>query len=74
MELARRLDVLSEGVPNVRAFLEVGSEHGTRAFAGWQVPSLDELERALLDALRHGLHLQGGAAEDAAEGARLMKT
>lgn len=67
MELAQRLDVLSEGVPSVKAYTSLGSQHGVTVFSGWQVPSLDDLERSLLAVV----HTEGGdAAED---GARLMK-
>ncbi len=53
MALARRLDVLSEGVPNIRAWASGRDpEAGARVFTGWQVPPLAELEEQLLQALR----------------------
>jgi thioredoxin-like negative regulator of GroEL len=54
MALATRLDILSEGVPNVRAFVAAGAatdDGGARVFSGWEVPPLEELDSALLRAL-----------------------
>ena len=56
MALATRLDVLSEGVPNVRAFVSraAGADGlgGARVFSGWQLPPAEELEAALLAAVQ----------------------
>jgi thiol-disulfide isomerase/thioredoxin len=54
MALAQRLDILSEGVPNVRAFVTAGAatdDGGARVFSGWEVPQLEVLDAALLTAL-----------------------
>lgn len=37
MELAQQLDILSEGIPNVRAFVSKGSSENVRVFSGWEV-------------------------------------
>jgi thiol-disulfide isomerase/thioredoxin len=68
MALAQRLDVLAEGVPNVRAFTSLGSQHGVRIFSGWKVPSAEELQQSLMSAVA-----SVSGAFDASEGARLMK-
>ena len=67
MALAQRLDVLSEGVPSIKAYTALGSQHGTTVFSGWEVPTVDDLERTLLAAVR----TQNADAAEA--GTRLMK-
>ena len=69
MALATRLDVLSEGVPNVRAFVTraAGADAGgARVFSGWQLPPAEELEAALLAAVQpavsRGTLLRAGCA------------
>lgn len=37
MQLAQQLDILSEGIPNVRAFVTKGSSETARVFSGWEV-------------------------------------
>ena len=52
MALARRLDVLEEGVPNVRAWARRGGPAtGERAFAGWDLPAEAQLQQRVVDAL-----------------------
>ena len=52
MALARRLDVLEEGVPNVRAWARRGGPAtGERAFAGWELPTQAQLMQRVVDAL-----------------------
>ena len=52
MALARRLDVLEEGVPNVRAWARRdGPATGERAFAGWELPTEEQLLRRVVQAL-----------------------
>jgi thioredoxin-like negative regulator of GroEL len=67
MALAQRLDVLSEGVPSIKAYTSLGSQHGVTVFTGWQVPTVDDLERTLLKAV----HTETADAAEA--GTRLMK-
>jgi thiol-disulfide isomerase/thioredoxin len=55
MALAQRLEILEEGVPNVRAYVRAGDAAGARVFSGWQVPPAAELEAALLAALRQAV-------------------
>jgi thiol-disulfide isomerase/thioredoxin len=55
MALAQRLQILEEGVPNVRAYVRAGDAAGARVFSGWQVPPAAELEAALLAALRQAV-------------------
>lgn len=59
MALAEQLDVLSEGVPNVRAFVREGDGVGESVFTGWEVPPLAQLERSVEAALERGKQLGG---------------
>jgi thiol-disulfide isomerase/thioredoxin len=52
MALAKRLGVLEEGVPNVRAWARRDAPMGgDRVFSGWELPTEAELERSVVAAL-----------------------
>ena len=58
MALARRLRVLDEGVPNVRAWARRDApQGGDRVFSGWEMPTQAELERRVVDALAPAVRL-----------------
>jgi len=57
MALAQRLDVLSHGVPAILSYTQLGSQHSNTVFSGWQIPTLEQLEKNLLAAVHPG----GGA-------------
>lgn len=45
MALAQQLDILSEGIPNVRAFVTPGSSESVRVFSGWEVSARSATRR-----------------------------
>ena len=58
MALARRLGVLDEGVPNVRAWARRdGPAAGERVFAGWELPTQAELEQRVVAALAQAVRV-----------------
>ena len=59
MALARRLDVLEEGVPNVRAWARRdGPATGDRVFAGWELPTAEQLQERVAAALAAAVRAQ----------------
>lgn len=65
MALARRLEVLDEGVPNVRVWARADAPPGgAHVFSGWELPTEAQLESSVLAALAQG---------DATQGLRLQK-
>lgn len=79
MALAKRLEVLNEGVPNVRAWARKGAPSGgDRVFSGWELPSEAELERsvvaALAPAVRARCVARGGVRHSATRHPRAGRT
>ncbi len=50
MELAKKHDVFSEGIPNVKAFGTNGETVGAKVYASYQAPKQRELEKLVLAA------------------------